>query len=570
MEDYSHMSRLELIQEIKRLKKTETELKGSEQKFKALFEGINDAVFVHPFQENKYVNFIEVNQVACQRYGYSKEEFLELTPEDITTWKTEEQKKSARENLKQNDWWVFETEQTTKTGKMIPVEISSRIFDIDEQAVVMSISRDITEWKETEKTLSNSSNFLNTIIDSSPFSMWVSDTKGKVIRCNTALCKSLNLKKEQIINRYNVFNDTNIVEQGLMQQVESVFKGKKQISFTLYWKPEKITGVDFSKSDTIWINVSMIPILDTIGNLSNVVCQWVDISNQKKSEIEINQYKLSLEKLVKQRTLEIEVQAKDLLETQMALRSLLEDNNEARVELRTTNKDLETLNKDLEAFAYSISHDLRAPLRHIDGFTRLLREELQTGETTQLEYFDKITSAIERMSQMIDSLLKFSRLGRKTIHSTKISTLDIINKCIEQLQETTKHKIIWNISTLPHINGDPSLIQMIFENLISNAVKFSSKNDEIIITIGYDKQSKEFFVNDNGVGFKMEYTDKLFGVFQRLHTQAEFEGTGIGLANVKQIVKKHGGTIRAFAAPNQGATFYFSLPIFQPNNETTI
>jgi light-regulated signal transduction histidine kinase (bacteriophytochrome) len=235
---------------------------------------------------------------------------------------------------------------------------------------------------------------------------------------------------------------------------------------------------------------------------------------------------------------------------------------EQKVEERTIK--LNEAVRDLEAFAYSVSHDLRAPIRHIDGFVKLLFAKIPQPDELIGEYYNKILASTQRMSVMIDSLLAFSRLGRKELKITLIDLEslvgDVINLFKPDLEERT---IQWKVSSLPKIYGDQVLMQLVYENVISNALKYTSKKEIALIEIGSVSETEkeyELFVKDNGVGFDMAYSDKLFNVFQRLHNADSFEGIGIGLANVKQIIEKHKGSVRAEGKPDEGATFYFTLP----------
>lgn len=304
-----------------------------------------------------------------------------------------------------------------------------------------------------------------------------------------------------------------------------------------------------------------VPLSKLNDEIDRILVVVENINKKRHTEDELLKYQTELQKLVEERTTEVEEKNKRLKDTQRALQSLLEDNLETAKDLDQANIYLAEANKELESFAYSISHDLRAPLRHIDGFARILKNKIE-GPSEDIEnYYEKINSAVSKMSTMIDSLLKFSRLGRRDLQKIKIDINQIVRRVIDELTiDVSNCNIEWRISELPEVSADPTLIQMVFENLIGNALKFSSKNEKTIIEIGFNESTREIFVKDNGVGFKMEYMDKLFGVFQRLHTQEEFEGTGIGLANVKQIVKKHNGTVRAEAEINKGATFHIYLP----------
>ena len=234
---------------------------------------------------------------------------------------------------------------------------------------------------------------------------------------------------------------------------------------------------------------------------------------------------------------------------------------EQKVEERT--EQLQQANKDLESFAYSVSHDLRAPLRHIDGFMHLLQNAINPMEPKVQGYFDKIAASSKGMSVMIDELLKFSRLGRAEINFKKVNLSAIVDEIINQLKPDYKNRNIhWENNINSSVKGDPVLLRVVFENLISNAIKYTSKEQKAKIEIGENSTDKKFvcvFVKDNGVGFDMAYKDKLFGVFQRLHKDKDFEGIGIGLATVKQIVTKHGGTIEVESEIKKGTTFYINL-----------
>ena len=234
-------------------------------------------------------------------------------------------------------------------------------------------------------------------------------------------------------------------------------------------------------------------------------------------------------------------------------------------ELTELVKELQLVNKDLESFAYSISHDLRTPLRYIEGFSKLLKRRIVINDEETECYFSHISEGIQTMSSMIDALLNFSRLGRRSIEKEIVDMNEVIAEAIKEfIHISNKRNIKWEIGKLPMIFGDSALILMVFENLISNAIKFTKDKKEAIIEIQRlktpDQEGKiTISIKDNGVGFDMNYSDKLFGVFQRLHSQEEFEGTGIGLANVKKIIDKHGGSIRIDAEEDRGATFYITL-----------
>jgi light-regulated signal transduction histidine kinase (bacteriophytochrome) len=235
---------------------------------------------------------------------------------------------------------------------------------------------------------------------------------------------------------------------------------------------------------------------------------------------------------------------------------------ENRVEQRTA--ELAAANKELEAFSYSVSHDLRAPLRHIDGFAQLLRDRY-AGQLPPAArgLLDKVCQSAQRLGRLIDDLLNFSRLGRQPLAKRVVNLAGVVQAVLDDLQsEREGRQVELRVSTLPEWRGDPSLLKQVFYNLVSNALKFTRQRERAVIEIGSRREPKGLvcFIRDNGAGFDMVYADKLFGVFQRLHRDDQFEGTGVGLSIVQRIIHRHGGRIWAEAEVDKGATFFFTLP----------
>lgn len=254
------------------------------------------------------------------------------------------------------------------------------------------------------------------------------------------------------------------------------------------------------------------------------------------------------------------------MEAEMFLRA--QELNEANQKLRQANNHLALALQELEAFSYSVSHDLRAPLRHIQSFTDLLNRDINTTfSESGRRHINIILDAGKRMSDLIENLLSFSRMGRAEMRQVEVDMSEVVEETLNELKrdlaaDLKNRKITWRISPLPPVEADRAMLKQVWSNLISNAIKYTRQRDEAVIEIGHESKGEEFvfWVRDNGAGFDMKYVAKLFGVFQRLHHQKDFEGTGIGLANVHRIVIRHGGRTWAEGEVDNGATFYFTLP----------
>lgn len=404
------------------------------------------------------------------------------------------------------------------------------------QKLIYATARDITAQKQAAeqiarlnadlrqraRELQESEERVRLMIGSiTDYAVLLLDTSGRVVSWNTGAERIKGYRAEEIVghhfSRFYPEEDSNAGKpaQALKTAVES---GRFE---DIGWRVRK----DGSR---FWADVVVRPVRDSAGELQGFVKVTRDITERKRAE----------EKL-------------------LALHE----------ELQRRAMQLEAANKELEAFSYSVSHDLRAPLRHIDGFVSRLEQTAgeSLGEKSR-RYLGIISDSAKQMGRLIDDLLVFSRMGRAEMRNSLVDLEQLAREAMNDFQEETRQRnIVWKNGNLPEVRGDPAMLRQVLANLVGNAVKYTRPREHPEIEIGSSDSADEFviFVRDNGVGFEMEYAHKLFGVFQRLHRAEEFEGTGIGLANVRRIIHRHGGRTWAEGKVNGGATFYFSLPKYQ-------
>jgi PAS domain S-box-containing protein len=388
------------------------------------------------------------------------------------------------------------------------------------------LSRQTDELLRSQQALEAQTRMLKLVLDSMGEGLVAADRKGRFIIWNDAAKKLMgqdatDLPNEQWTSHYKMYLGDGVTPYPTddLPLVRALRGESVQVEMMIQ-QVENEPGV--------FLEVTARPVKDDLGSLCGGVVAFRDVTGRKAAEREIQQLTRDLETRVIERTAE-----------------------------------LQTANQDLEAFTYSVSHDLRAPLRHISGFAKILAEDFgPTLPAAALKHVQRIEQGADRMGQLVDELLDLARLGRQAL-TTQVTGLNaVVQDILTMLEpESAGRQVEWKIADLPIVECDPILIRQVFQNLIGNALKYSRPRSPAVIEIGQMEKEGEtvIFVRDNGVGFSMKYADKLFGVFQRLHRAEEFEGTGVGLATVKRIVQKHGGAIWAEAALDQGSTFYFTL-----------
>jgi len=468
--------------------------------------------------------FKRLNPAWEETFGYTKEELLSkpfeefLHPEDVE--KTRQEFARQRSGL---GVISFENRYRCKDGSYRWLLWNAHPLAAEQ--MIFASARDMTERKQMEETLRQSEERNLLMIESvKDYAIIMLDPGGRVMNWNAGVERLKGYRAEEIIGQhFSRFYPEGKIREGFPEKElkEAAEKGRFEDEG---WRVRK-DGTQF------WANVVISAVRDARGELLGFVKLTRDITSRKEAAERIQNL------------------------------------NE---ELRQRASLLEVANKELESFSYSVSHDLRAPLRHINGFVELLQKSpaLQ-AEASSRRQMNVISKAAKEMGMLIDDLLAFSRTGRAEMHLAEIDMREIVDQIIQEHEVDCQGRhVTWEIKPLPMVTGDPNLLHLVWVNLLDNALKYTRPRQEAKIEIGQIADGGNnsgietvFYVRDNGVGFDMQYVAKLFGVFQRLHRSEDFEGTGIGLANVQRIIHRHGGRVWAEGRVDSGATFYFSLPV---------
>jgi PAS domain S-box-containing protein len=513
---------MKLTKEAAERTQAEKELRQSEARFSKAFRSNPAAMCITAVADGR---FIEVNRHYCQIFGYTREELMGRTSLELGLWADPSRRAQVVEQLN-SDGLVRdeETQFLAKDRKPLDAQISMELIEFpgEQEPVIVSMFFDITERKRAEKALSQSEARFSKAFRSNPAAMCITAVEsGRFIEANESCQRLFGYAKEELIGETSVdlklwanpsarelFMEP-LQDGGFVREHETQFRRKNGEIFDAELSMELIE-----------LAYEHEPV---------VVSMFVDISERKKAENDIKQLNAALEQRVAERTAQ-----------------------------------LEAANKELESFSYTVSHDLRAPLRHVQGYVEMLNRAMGDELSDKVRrYLQTITNASVEMGQLIDDLLAFSKLSRLGLHEDTVHLDAVIEETVCGLELMTKNRnIAWSISKLPQVTGDAAMLKQVFANLIGNAVKYTQSRDPARIEIGCAGEEDGrtvLFVRDNGAGFDMQYSHKLFGVFQRLHRSDEFEGTGIGLATVRRIIARHGGRTWAEGKVGEGATFYFTL-----------
>ena len=525
-------------------KRAEEALHESQERFRLLLDGIKEYAI---YMLDPAGHVISWNEGAARIKGYRSEEILGkhfscfYVPEDC---EADKPSRELRESVSQGRF-EEKARRVRKDGSVFwaDIVITPMYDDSGTLKGFSKVARDITEHKQAEEqqvsqaeelahsrqALESQTLMLQSVLNSMAEGLVAADEQGKFVIWNTAAEKILgmgatDLPSQEWTEHYGLFL-TDTVTPFPKEQVPIIRAIRGEVSTTEMFvrNPKIVEGA--------WIEVCAGPLKDKHGVVRGGVAAFRDITRSRAYERKIRE---------------------------------LNDELEHRVTERTA--QLETANKELEAFSYSVSHDLRAPLRHISGFSQMLVEEFgSTLEPGAQHYLDRIQAGTQKMGLLVDELLNLARLGRHALRLQPTGLNAIVAEVLAILQpEREGRQVEWIVADLPAVECDPVLVKQIFQNLLANALKFTRPRAHAVIEVNHQQETDGqvvFMVRDNGIGFNMKYVDKLFGVFQRLHSTDEFEGTGIGLVTVQRIVHKHGGRVWAEAELDKGAAFYFTLGV---------
>jgi len=394
--------------------------------------------------------------------------------------------------------------------------------DSDGSPLVLELGIDITERKQAEEILKEQTRILEAFFAHTITPLVFLDKEFNFIRVNSAYAQAC----QRDVSEFPGHNHFAFYPG---QETQAIFTRVVETKIPHQALARPFVFPDHPEWGVTYWDWTLVPILDEAGQVDFLVFSLNDVTDRKKAEEEIRQLNEELEQRVKRRTAQ-----------------------------------LEAANRELESFSYSVSHDLRGPLRAIDGFSRiLLKDQAQRLDAEGQRLLGIIRANTRKMDRLIEDLLAFSRLGRREVKAAHLDMARLVQEAVEELQDTQGDRSVqWDLQPLPPAWADRALMRQVWVNLLGNALKFTRLRESAVIEVGCRPEGGEdvYYVKDNGVGFDVQYAHKLFGVFQRLHRDEEFEGTGVGLALVQRIVQRHGGRIWAEGQVDRGATFYFSLP----------
>lgn len=509
------------------------------------------------------LRFLEVNEAAITHYGYSRNEFLamritDIRPQEDLARLLEDVQRRPSIPSDRGSW-----RHLRKDGGIIAVEVSSQSMHFAGRSAVLVLAHDVTERARVEESLRIEARRLATVV---------------AAQQDIIHAFSVDAIAERVVERMRELTDADGAALGFIEGDELVYRASTGLVPQGFHMPRTagLTGVCLHTgkatlvTDLLTEEYAHRGLVDALGVRSAILVPLTDGDHHvgillvnasspgafSEQDLQAVQLLAGQVGAVMSRAAAFEAQQRLLAERAERTQVL-----EQEVARRTA--ELETSNEELEAFAYSVSHDLRAPLRAIDGFSKVLLDRYSAGlDETATGYLQRVRAASQKMSMLIDDLLQISRVTRQAMRISAVDLSAMARSIAAELGESAPGRAVeWVIADNLSARGDEALLRVALGNLLGNAWKFTSKNPHARIEVGsiHERGTTVFYVRDDGAGFDMAYAGKMFGAFQRLHSTSEFDGTGIGLATVQRIVHRHGGHIHAEGAPGRGATFHFTL-----------
>lgn len=462
---------------------------------------------------------------------------------------------------------LFEEQLLRLDGEPIDVEVLGIPVTYQGDPAIQVVFRDITQRKWMETALIQEKNRAQKYLDIAGVMIVALDNRGRITLINETGCEMLGFREEELLGR-DWF--TTVLPPDIRKTQK---KGhRKLIQGEMEDLQRQTSPVLTRDGEERIIEWHHVPLHDNQREIIGSLSSGNDVTDRIRAQQELKIYQEELEHLVKDRTEELEDRIEEVETLNRALTNLLEDLRITNLKLERTTRRLQDANQELESFTYSVSHDLRAPLRAVNGFSKILEEEFpQDLPDKAARYLRLIQENAQQMDKLIKDLLALSRYGRQSIEKSRLDPTGMVEGIIQDLlPEDTEREIKVEVDDLPPLHADPGLLRQVFINLIDNALKYTKTRSETKIQIGAETMDGEtaYYVRDNGIGFNMDYTDKLFGTFQRLHRADDYQGTGIGLAIVQRIIHKHGGRVWAEGKEGAGAVFYFTLPSESPSENS--
>ncbi len=509
----------ELSLKLKRLKKF-INLSRDMSLYRFAFHEFPDVISINRIKDGL---FYDVNKGFCEITGYSKEEVIGKTSLDVNIWADPRDRDRMLGILKKRGRVKnFEAKYRLKGGKISSGLMSCKLIHIGNEAYTLSVTKDIEGLKKIQEQLEKSEKLLKEAQRIAGFGCWELDIVNNKLYWSDEVYRIFEIPKTDFGATYEAFlervhpDDRKLVDKAYTDSLRT--RRPYKIEHRLLMPDGRIK----------WMQEQCETTFDNDGRPVRSIGTVLDITDRKLFEKELEKHKEELEQKVRERT-----------------------------------KELEFLNKELESFSFSVSHDLKAPLRAINGFSKILYEDHRKAlDDDAKRLLMLIRENSQKMASLIDDLLNFSRVTRKSIKHSKIYMKALAIAIFNEIaSKKEKERIRFKVNELPVAWADLALMKRVFHNLISNAIKFTGTRSSPSIEIGYKetKYGSAYFVKDNGVGFDPKYTHRLFDIFQRLHPQREFPGTGVGLSIVRRIINRHGGRVWAESQKGKGAIFYFTL-----------